>query len=195
MCPRTILSSALLTALAACASAPTEAAWTYQPDLAVSHPPYATVHTNWKERLAQPYVYVEHVGSYTVTGRLLAGLHERMLAAGVAASGPPFGLYFDDPGEVAVAELRSRACFPIEPGSATGTLTQDVLPAATVVYAVVSGPYPGVARAYPALFEHAGRMGWIADGPVREVYLTPPSQAADPAALLCEIQVPVTHAP
>ena len=192
MRPALFLLVAALAGLGACASRAPETAWSYTPDLEVSHPPYAAVHTNWKDRLAQPYVYVEHLGSYTETGRLLAGLHEAMLAAGVAASGPPFGLYFDDPGEVEVAELRSRACFPVEPGSGAASLAQDVLPAATVVYAVVSGPYPGVARAYPALFDHAGRMGWSAAGPVREVYLTPPSAVADHAQLLCEIQLPVT---
>lgn len=178
------------------ARAASGAAWTYTPDLPVSRAPFDSVHANYKERLEQTYVFVEVRGSYTQTGRALPDLHARMAAAGLEASGPPFGLFYDDPGKVDVGELRSRACIPIatSPAPATG-LASDLLPRAHVVYAVVAGPYPEAPRAYPGLYAYMAKMGWIEAGPVRELYLVPPSGVRDFDALLCEIQIPAMPRP
>ncbi|MBI5365202.1 MAG: GyrI-like domain-containing protein [Planctomycetes bacterium] len=172
------------------------AAWSYTPDLPVSHAPFETVHANYKERLEQLYVFVELRGTYTQTGRALPELHERLTAAGLAASGPPFGLFYDDPGKVAVAELRSRACIPVAkpPEPSTG-LASDVLPRAHVVYAVVAGPYPEAPRAYPGLYAYMAKMGWVEAGPVRELYLVPPTSVRNFDALLCELQIPAMPRP
>jgi effector-binding domain-containing protein len=168
--------------------------WRYVPDLSVTPPPYSKLVANYKERIEQPYVFVELRGNYVATGRALPELHTRLHAAGVEVVGPPFALFYDDPGHVPLGELRSRACFPVEaaPEPETG-LDSDVLAATTVVYAVVSGPYPGVPRAYPGLFAFAGTMGWVENGPVREIYLTSPAAVASYDELLCEIQLPVTQ--
>lgn len=191
------------TALAACgstrgsASPPVAAsARRYVPDLPVSVAPFTDVHANFKERLEQPYVYVELRGSYTQTGRALQGLAETMRSAGIEPSGPPFGLYFDDPGRTAVDALRSRACFPVErPVDDSGKLAFDVLPSAQVVYAVVGGPYPEVPRAYPGVYAYLKRMGWVEAGPIREIYLVAPGSVASFAELLCEVQIPARAAP
>lgn len=203
MHPPTLLLPALAGLALACGStepagartAP-QADWRYVPDLAVSHPPFSDLVANYKERLEQAYVFVELRGPYTETGRSLPGLHARLAAQGVAVTGPPFALFYDDPGRVPAAELRSRACFPVErpPDPALG-FEAEVLPAATVVYAVVSGPYPGVPRAYPGLDAFAERMGWVEAGPLREIYLTSPASVASYDELLCEIQLPVTQRP
>ena len=151
------------------------AAASYLPDLRVSRAPFEEVHADWKERLPQRYVFLEHHGSYTETGSLLPRLAAALNDAGIGPSGPPFGLYYDDPGSVPVAELRSRACFPVStslPGDAP--LGSDTLPSCTVVYAIVAGAYPEIPRAYPGLYAYMGRMGWVENGPVREIYLTPP---------------------
>jgi effector-binding domain-containing protein len=185
-----------LLALAACAaksSVRPDAAFT--PDLELTRAPYDDVHADWKERLAQPYVYLEHLGSYAETGRLLAGLHAALAAAGLEPAGPPFGLYYDDPGRVPVARLRSRACFPVAAAPAPASdLRADVLPAATVAYALVAGPYPEVPRAHAGLFAFIARMGWVEDGPVREIYITPPQSVESYADLVTEVQVPVRSA-
>jgi len=167
----------------------------FTPDLPVSRPPFSEVHADWKERLPQTYVFVEHVGSYTETGQLLTGLFAALKAAQIEPSGFPFGLYYDDPGQVPVERLLSRACFPVAstPAREAG-LKSDVLPGTTVVYAFVSGPYPEVPRAYPGVFEFVRKMGWAVNGPVRETYLTPPESVDDFADLLAEIQVPVAEA-
>jgi effector-binding domain-containing protein len=192
-----ISRTAALLLLAACRTTAHESASAhatgpvYVPDLPVTTAPHEQVHANYKERLEQPYVYVDVRGSYAQTGRALPGLHERMRAAGVVASGPPFGLYFDDPGRVAVGELRSRACFPIDQlPQSSNEFASDVLPRAHVVYAVVGGAYPEVPRAYPGLYAYMQRMGWVENGPIREIYLVAPGSVQSFGELLCEVQIP-----
>lgn len=173
-------------------SEPSASRVAYAPDLELSRAPFEQVHADWKERLPQPYAFVEHVGSYVETGRELEGLLRGLRAAGIEPVGPPFGLFYDDPGRVPVERLRSRACFPIDPGARVPAgLGQDVLPSQTVVYALVAGPYPEVPRALPGLYAFAARMGWVEDGPVREVYLVPPSEVESWDQLVTELQLPV----
>lgn len=195
--------AALLLALAACAApatvdpgdgTPDLRPPAFQPDLPLSLPPFDTVHCEWKQRLDQPYVFLENRGSYTETGRLLGEVMAAMAAQGLAPAGPPFGLYYDDPGRVPVDELRSRACVPVGgrvPVSAP--LAFDVLPSTTVVYAYGAGPYPEIPRMYPAVFGYMAERGWVEDGPVREVYLVDPGTVADYGQLITEVQVPVRH--
>ncbi|MBK7877535.1 MAG: GyrI-like domain-containing protein [Planctomycetes bacterium] len=165
-------------------------------DLPLTRAPFDAVHANYKERLEQAYVYRELVGSYTATGRALPELHAALERAGLRASGPPFALYYDDPGKVPVSELKSRACIPVEalPSASLGLLA-DVLPRAHVVYAYVAGPYPDAPRAYPGLFAYLGRMGWVEAGPIREVYHVPPASVTSFDDLVCEVQVPAAPRP
>jgi effector-binding domain-containing protein len=163
------------------------------PDLEVSRAPFHSVEVDWKHRLAQPYVFVEGRGSYTGIGALLETLHARLLEAELVPSGPPFALYYDDPGLVPVEELRMRACFPVEnTRTATRELGFEVLASTTVVYAYVGGPYPEVPRAYPGLYAFMGRLGWVENGPIREIYLVNPAAVDDFEQLVCEVQIPAT---
>jgi effector-binding domain-containing protein len=176
------------------ATAPTEVQiWqSVQPDLEISRAPFREVHANWKQRLDQPYIYIEYTGSYTETGRLLPMLHQAMADQGLEASGPPFALFYDDPGRVATARLRSRACVPVaQRENPSGELTFDILPSCTVVYAYAAGAYPDVPRILPGLYRYMGSLGWSETGPVREVYLIPPSRVASYDDLHCEVQIPV----
>lgn len=169
--------------------------WQYTADVEITDPPYQDVHANWKERLAQTYVFREHRGSYTETGRLLPGLHADSVRSGLTISGPPFALFYDDPGRVPSGELRSRVCLPVAVPPDAHDMQVDVLPAATVAYAVVRGPYPDAPRAYPGILAYMQRFGWVEGGPVREVYLVSPASVATYDALLCEIQIPVRAGP
>ena len=204
-----LATAALLVLCSACTSAPNGATrqdvgsggdaqlepywYSFQPDLPTSQPPFDEVHANWKQRIDQPYVYVEFVGSYTETGRLLPMVHRSMLEQGLEPTGPPFALYFDDPGRVAVEQLRSRACVPVDrrltPG---GGLSFDVLPSTTVVYAFAAGAYPEVPRVYPGLYRYMAENGWVESGPIRETYLVAPTSVASFDELLTEVQIPVS---
>ncbi len=167
----------------------------YVPDLPVSVPPYDRVHASWKQRLDQPYVFIEHVGSYTETGALIPILQREMLAQELEPAGPPFALFYDDPGVVEAERLRSRACIPIGgKRSPRMPLQYDVLASTTVAYALVSGPYPDVPRSYPGIYAYLERQGWAENGPIREVYLVPPSSVESWDELLTEVQIPATAA-
>jgi effector-binding domain-containing protein len=163
------------------------------PDLSVAHAPFHQVEVNWKQRLAQPYVYLEARGSYTNFGALLEELHGRLKGLALTPTGPPFALYYDDPGRVPVDQLRMRACFPVS-GSARPAppLARDLLESTTVVYAFVGGAYPEVPRAYPELYAFMSELGWVENGPVREVYLVNPATVDSYEALVTEIQIPAT---
>src|SRR5262245_31075550 len=126
------------------------------------------IEANWKERLAQPYVYLEHAGDYRRMGDTMRALFSEAEQLGIDASGAPFALFFDDPGRVSVGELRARACLPVRerPAAKQSRLEFDVLPRAMVVYARVGGPYPEVARVYPSLFSYLRELGWQQGGPV-----------------------------
>ncbi len=164
----------------------------YAPGVPTSHPPYKTFHASWKTRADSHYVYFEHVGSYVETAALIPSLVRELNAQGLAADGPPFALYFDDPAKTPLAQLQSRVCMPISGSrSPKAPLRYDLLPQVNVAYAVVSGPYPDAPRAYPHLFEYMDRFNWEADGPIREIYVVAPGSVRDPRDLLCEIQIPV----
>ena len=158
----------------------------------VSSPGADGTEANWKERLESPYVYVEHRGDYRDFGAAMRDLFAATERAGLRANGPPFALFYDDPGEVALADLYARACLPISSKlrCAPAGLSQDVLPRAMVVYTRVAGAYPEVSRAYPALFGYLQTLGWSPGGPVREVYLVDPGTVADYSELVTEVQIP-----
>lgn len=150
------------------------------------------VEANWKERLEQPYVFLEARGDYRNLGHALQRLVAEVQALDLRASGAPFALFFDDPGKVPLEELRARVCWPVaERPARTGSLQYELLPRAMVVYTRVQGAHAEVARSYPALFSYLRELGWQQGGPVREIYLTG-DQAAGRAELVTEIQVPWT---
>jgi effector-binding domain-containing protein len=164
-------------------------------ELPVARAPFDHVEVSWKERIDQPYVFLELHGSYGQTGHAFGELRERIAALGIEPSGPPFALFYDDPGHVAASELRSRACVPVEADhESRGPLGFDVLPSATVAYAFVGGAYPEVPRAYPPLFAYVEHMGWATVGPIREIYLVPPGSVRDWSELVCEVQIPAAPA-
>lgn len=145
----------------------------------------------WKERLPVRYAFVEHRGDYRTLVHSMRRLFALMQEADVPAAGPPFALFFDDPGSVPVDELRARACVPIEPAleEIPAGLQKDWLEGGLVVYARVRGRYPDVPKAYPGLFEFARKLGWSVGGPVREVYLADPETAGRGDELLTEVQI------
>ncbi len=179
----------------ACQTSPApQALPAYTPDIAVTQAPYTDVTANWKQRLDQPYVYFDNRGDYRLAGQRFSALHEALQDEGVAASGPPFMLFYDDPAEVPLKELRSRVCLPVASAvGATDKFQYAVLPSTTVVYAVVAGPYPEAPRAYPGLYRYLESMHWVENGPLREIYLVRPNASGNWDELLCEIQIPATQ--
>ncbi len=203
------LSAALGAACLAlgCTSAPrqaqVQAAGPAQPQVAraaepgadpIARAPFEDVQPDWKHRLDQPYVFVEHQGDYRAIGSAIERLLAAVEAQRIEVDGPLFALYYDDPGAKPTAELRARACLPLAPGAnPSAPLSADVLPSTTVAYCLVAGPYPEVPRVYPALLRYMRERGWELDGPVRETYLNPDA-AQHGGELLTEVQMPWTPA-
>lgn len=162
----------------------------FQTDVPIARAPFATVGLNWKHRLDQPYVYIEHVGDYRSIRSSFAALLSGAQSLNLQVDGPMFALYYDDPGVVAVEALRSRACLPVSAApSAAGSLQYDVLPSTTVIYAVAAGNYADVPRVYPKMLEYLAGRGWTLSGPIREIYVNPEA-AASQGELLTEVQMP-----
>jgi effector-binding domain-containing protein len=179
---------------ASASRAPAPGSIDWQPDLPVAQPPFDGLQANWKQRMNQPYVFVELEGSYTRIGTALQEAEKAMRDQGLEASGPPFALYYDDPGLVPAEELIARACFPVRaPVSPASPLRYDLLESTTVVYAFVAGPYPDVPRAYPAMFRYMRTLNWAESGPIREVYLVNPAEVADFSQLVTEVQIPAAN--
>ncbi|TAJ07721.1 MAG: GyrI-like domain-containing protein [Planctomycetota bacterium] len=162
----------------------------YSTDVPICRAPFDEVAINWKHRLDQAYVYVEHRGDYRSIGDAFSSLLEALDAQQIAPTGPMFGLYYDDPSATPTAELRARACMPVAAGtSARGSLRFDVLPSTTVAYAVAAGAYSEVPRCYPALLRYLTERGWQLAGPLREIYVNP-EVALEGGELLTEVQAP-----
>ena len=193
-----VVASLPLLVVAACAGPATTSAQvnyaetkTYVIDLPVGDAPFDTLAVSWVHRMDQPYVFIDHYGSYTETGTLIPVLLREMTAQGLEPSGPPFCLFYDDPAAFPAAELRSRACVPIRaPRSPLSPLNYEVLASRAVAYAFVSGPYPEVPRAYPKIIEFMAGMNWVVDGPIREIYIVQPSTANGPRELVCHVEIP-----
>lgn len=167
-----------------------------QTDLPVARAPYTSVSASWKQRLDQPYVYVEARGDYRNVGRSLERVLELADAANLEPQGPPFALFYDDPGRVPLDQLRLRACLPVAAlVQVEVPLLYEVLDSTTVVYAYVGGPYPEVARAYPGLFAYLRELDWVEAGPIREIYLKDPAEVASWDELVTEIQIPAMRRP
>ncbi len=164
---------------------------TFVPSLPVGQPPFDDLQVSWVHRMDDTYVFLEHQGSYTDTAAHIPALLREMKVQGLEAAGPPFCLFYDDPAQTPVEQLRSRACVPINGlRSPRSPLDYNFLPSRSVVYAFVSGPYPNAPRAYPKLFQEMERNGWVMDGPILERYIVPPEEAKAASDFVCEIQIP-----
>jgi AraC family transcriptional regulator len=143
---------------------------------------------------AMQVLTIDHVGSYMQIGKAFDALIGWLAARNLLSPEMRMiGIYYDDPGIVAEAELRSKA----------GVVLPDAVEVAAPVssthvrggrYAVLQhkGPYADMAAAYEWLYgewlvqsEHEA-----ADAPVFEEYLNNPKDTA-PSELLTEICLPL----
>lgn len=156
-----------------------------------SAPVGVAVEIDWKQRLDAPYVYLELVGDYADTRRQLGVLAQHAQSQGLAPTGPPFALFYDDPARVPAELRRSRICLPVAGTSqVVAPLGYDVLPSEPVAYGFVRGAYRDLEWAYGGIFEYMGANSWLLSGPIREIYLTDPGSVRGPEELVAELQMP-----
>ncbi len=160
------------------------------PDVEVARAPFTTVDVKWKERLREPYIYLENVGDYRSAGGRIAELFQKAQAQGAPIQGAPFILFYDDPGQVPTESLRARICLTVgDEFMARMPLLMDELRSEMVVYAAIGGAYSEVPRAYHMLFNYMAAKNWAKAGPIRESYLVSPA-GNNPADLITELQIP-----
>lgn len=165
------------------------------PDVPVSQPPFDVVHANWKQRLGEAYIYLDHRGDYREAGPRIAELLGEAAAQGAPLRGAPFILYYDDPSDTPIASLRARIAIGLSDEVTEQRFTPrpplflDQLPERPVVYAAVGGSYAEVARAYPGIIAYMQEKGWSPSTPIRESYLIRPA-GVPVDELVTEVQIP-----
>ncbi|NBZ88199.1 AraC family transcriptional regulator [Stagnihabitans tardus] len=151
------------------------------------HP--VTLRTDPARRLAA----MPHKGAYYQISRAFEKLGATLGARGLyGQAGLMVGVYYDSPGAVAEADLRSHAGVELPQGEIAAPLEEITLPAGRHAVLTFRGPYAGLQAAYDQLFGI-----WLpasgetpADSPVFEVYLNTPMDTA-PEDLLTEICLPL----
>jgi len=191
MSPRNRFLALFALFLGACQGVPSSTAAPVLTDLPISYEPFTRVHVEWKERMPQSYAFREVVGDYRLTRAELNAFRLEAYRFGLQVAGPAFCLFYDDPGETPIDQLRARICLPVHAGEdRPGPWTFETLPRQTVVYAAVAGPHGKVPLTYSALFNFIAEHGWTPNGPIRELYLADPQLDSRIKETLTEVQLP-----
>jgi AraC family transcriptional regulator len=134
-------------------------------------------------------VYVEHVGSYDrlepIFGQLATYAKEKGLADNMV------GLYYDDPDMVPEESLRCELGIQVKEGFKpdSGYMVKKI-PAHSVVYAIMKGPYDKIALEYANIMKWMAEKGYKMNGPVTEIYLEA-GPDIPPEQLVTEVQFPI----
>ena len=124
-------------------------------------------------------------------GKLDAWIGEK----GYVPSGPPAGIYFNDPGEVPAEELLWELQSPIAGDIAPSSPDQrgvgvKKLDETEVASALYKGPYEGMGNVYGELVGWIMGNGYEIAGAPSEVYVSDPGETP-PEELLTEVRFPV----
>jgi len=121
-------------------------------------------------------------------GAAFIELHKALNAAGASVLGPPFARYFKvSPGAVDV-EAVMLTDKPVAAQGRVHPIHLDGTPAAVVRYV---GPYDAMKPAYDAISDWMSEHGKHPAEPPREVYLTSPTEAPDPAKWVTLVEQPI----
>lgn len=147
-----------------------------------------------REEPAMRLAVIAHRGAYTGIGAAFDRLMPWAGARGLIGPATRFiGLYFDDPGSVAEAALRSEAGLTVPPGTeGEGEVGIRDIPARRVACLRFQGPYAELEGAYAWLYG-----SWLpasgeepADAPAMEDYLND-CRTLPPAEWLTEVMLPL----
>lgn len=133
-------------------------------------------------------------GSYEQTNKKLEQLMSWLLRVGHPYSSDPLALYYDDPAEVPVDDLRAEVCLPVEEAcEPADEIERKQLPGVTVAFAMHQGPYGKIPQLYPEIFQWISENGYrpVEGLPTREVFQVMYGQVDDPQDFVTEVQVPV----
>ncbi len=137
---------------------------------------------------------VPHKGAYQEIGPTFDSLATRLQAAGLwEGSGPSFGLYYDDPSETPVEELRAHAAQKLAPGKEVpDDFDRVVLPGGRFLVCTCTGPFTNLPEAWSWTYARALPEGGHELRPAVpfEVYVTDPGTTR-PEDNVTEIWVPI----
>jgi len=133
----------------------------------------ATPETKFSVARKMVVACVTHSGAYESIGDDMSGLKAWIDSKGIRQSGYPFCLFFDNPSETPVGQLRSEACIPVitkfEP---EGKFRSKVLEEVRVAETRHRGPSSQFAATYGPFLESLISSGYRLVGPAREYYTT-----------------------
>ncbi len=124
-----------------------------------------------KEAPAQTAVVLPMTGSYLQHTEAVVRLVEYLKSAGIKIAGPPFGRYYNSPGNVPEDELRWEVGLPVPSDAAAvpAPFKREDSPAASVAFAVVPGR--DTAGTWSQLGDWVAAKGYVTGGPAMEVWL------------------------
>lgn len=134
---------------------------------------------------------IAKIGPYGDVGKSISDLMTIVQKEKLAASGMPFGLYFDNPTKVKPESTRYEVCIQVAPTAKnktvgkTGFAIKDA-PEMMVAATEYMGPYDKVAPTYEKLYNWIGENKYEAAGPMIEWYLSDPSKVK-PESLMAKI--------
>lgn len=147
-----------------------------------------------KQIAAQPVICLQHTGKHDDIGKIYHQLYQWADAHKVTVTGPGMAIFLRSAQEPGPARGRFEVCLPVS-GEVCGDqeVAAKKLPAGTVAYATVTGPYQEIPAHYDEILAWMAVQGMAPSGPPREVYRRHPdvSGGGDPAEFVTEIQFPV----
>lgn len=108
-------------------------------------------------------------------------------------AGPLLAIYYDE--EYRERDVDVEAAVPVAESLPGGEqVTVQELPGGEMASLIHKGAYQTIGEAYAALMAWVEASGYNVAGPNREIYLTGPGDADDPADYVTEVQLPVEKA-
>jgi len=137
--------------------------------------------------------YASHQGPYEAIPEILQKVMDWIQEEGLQMAGPPMGVYYNDPGEVAPEELLWEVQLPIVPKEGKegkGEVKVKTTKPMEVAFTLHRGPYDQVGMTYDRLEKWIEENDYQIGGPARSIYLNDPN-SVPPESLKTEIQFPV----
>ena len=139
-------------------------------------------------------ISIRHNGPHDEIGKVYRELHAWAQQHNISVEGPGLTVFLSPPRASVPESAVFEVCLPVS-GDVCGdqrVVTKE-LPACTVAYATVTGPYHEIPAHYDEILAWMAVQGLEPSGPPREVYLQHPdvSGGGDPAEFVTEIQFPL----
>jgi effector-binding domain-containing protein len=160
----------------------------------LSFKPYQRAGQKISQKTTEPMTvaYISHRGSYGEIGPLFLKLFEWANTRGIAVSGPPLGIFYDDPSKTPVEKQRSEACIPIDgkplPEGRIRIRKLDPMNVACITHLGPMREYPAT---YSKLVQWIESNHYAAAGPTFEVYYGTPTIEKNELLVHSEIQIPI----